>query len=88
MTVAEQQRAAARIESRLESASRSRADQSRDAARQPAAVLGYLGVSPGMTVIDLVAGDGYYAEVLAHSVGPEGRAMRAIRHAFWLWLTA
>lgn len=33
----------------------------------------FLGVQPGMTVVELMAGRGYYAELLARRVGDEGR---------------
>jgi predicted methyltransferase len=48
-------------------------DLEQDANRKPAEVLAFFGVKPGMTVLDLFSGGGYYTEVLAHLVGPEGR---------------
>lgn len=48
-------------------------DRARDAARKPADVLAFYGVEPGMTVLDLMAGRGWYTEILARVVGPEGR---------------
>ncbi|MEM1231160.1 MAG: SAM-dependent methyltransferase [Pseudomonadota bacterium] len=66
-------RLAAGIEDALANADRSAADQRRDSSLQPAAVLSYLGAEPGMTVLELVAGDGYYTEALALAVGREGR---------------
>ena len=41
--------------------------------RKPAEVLALVGIEPGMTVADLMAGDGWYTEVLARVIGPEGR---------------
>ncbi len=52
---------------------RSAADLTRDESSQPEAVLRFLQVAPGMTVFDLLGGDGYYSEILARVVGPEGR---------------
>jgi len=52
--------------------SRSAADKERDAGRKPAEVLAFLGVEPGMDVIDLMAASGWYSEVLSLAVGPEG----------------
>ena len=52
---------------------RSDADRERDANRQPAAVLEFVGIRPGMQVLDLYSGGGYYAELLSRVVGPEGR---------------
>ena len=51
---------------------RSPEDQVRDAGRKPAEVLEWLGIGPGMTVMDLVASGGWYTEVLSIAVGPEG----------------
>ena len=58
---------------RVASESRSEADRARDAGRKPAAVLEYLGVDAGMSVIDVMAAGGWYTEVLSHAVGPDGR---------------
>ncbi len=49
------------------------ADVARDAGRRPYAVLDFLGVQPGMQVLDVIAAGGYYTEVLADVVGPDGR---------------
>lgn len=51
---------------------RSEADTARDAGRQPAAVLAFFGIAPGMQVLDLYSGGGYYSELLAHVVGTTG----------------
>ena len=48
-------------------------DLKQDAARKPAEVLAFFGVKPGMTVLDVFSGGGYYTEILANLVGPEGR---------------
>jgi predicted methyltransferase len=61
------------LATRLDTGSRSAADKARDADRRPAAVVEFLGIEPGMTVLDLIAAGGYYSEVLAIAVGPEGR---------------
>ncbi len=47
-------------------------DFSRDEARRPVAVLDFLGLRPGMTVLDMYAAGGYYTFILAKAVGPEG----------------
>jgi len=51
---------------------RPEADVMRDEGRQPFAVLDFLGVEPGMTAMDVMAAGGYYTEVLANVVGPDG----------------
>ncbi len=52
---------------------RSEADARRDATSKPFAVLEFMGVQPGWQVIDLLAGSGYYSEVLSHVVGDAGK---------------
>jgi predicted methyltransferase len=47
----------------------------RDAAREPAQLVGWLGIKPGMTVADIGAGSGYYTVRLAPIVGPQGRIL-------------
>ena len=47
-------------------------DLQQDASRKPAEVLAFFGVKPGMTVLDLFSGGGYYTEILAALVGPGG----------------
>ncbi len=51
---------------------RSAADIARDSQRKPAEVLAFLGIAPGMVVLDLFSGGGYYTELLARIVGPDG----------------
>jgi predicted methyltransferase len=52
-----------------------RTDQDRrmDASRKPAEFLPFTGVEPGMMVLDVSAGAGYTSQLLALSVGPEGK---------------
>lgn len=47
-------------------------DRERDPGRAPEAILALLEVKPGDTVADLMAGRGYYTELLARTVGREG----------------
>ena len=54
-------------------AERSEADLQRDATSKPFEVLEFFGVEPGMTVLDFLAGGGYYSEVLSQLVGEEGK---------------
>jgi predicted methyltransferase len=49
------------------------ANVERDGDRKPAAVLDYYGIEPGMTVLDLYAGGGYFTEVLSGAVGEDGQ---------------
>ena len=59
----------------LASPERPAADRERDVSRQSAAVLHFFGVTPGMTVLDLYSGGGYYSEILSRLVGPKGRVV-------------
>ena len=43
-----------------------------DEGRKPAQVLQFLGLRPGMHVLDLFGGNAYWAEVMAPVVGPKG----------------
>ncbi len=54
---------------------RSLADRERDKTSKPNAVLNLADIKPGMTVLDLFAGGGYYSELLSYAVGPEGRVI-------------
>lgn len=56
----------------LAHAQRPAADRERDGQRRPGEVLEFCGVEPGMTVADMMAGTGYYTEILARYLGQEG----------------
>ncbi len=56
----------------LASESRAAADRARDAGRKPAEVIAFLGIEPGMNVVDIIGAGGYYTEVLSLAVGPRG----------------
>lgn len=43
-----------------------------DPLRKPEEVLKFLGVEPGMNVIDVFSGPGYYTEILSRTVGEKG----------------
>lgn len=52
---------------------RSDADRKTDERRKPEMLLAFAGVKRGMHVLEVGAGSGYSAELLARSVGPQGR---------------
>jgi len=52
---------------------RSDDDRKADERRQPAKLLDFTGVQPGMTVFDMAAGGGYTTELLARAVGKSGK---------------
>jgi predicted methyltransferase len=60
------------IASAIASAARLPGDADQDVWRNPEALLQFLGVRPGMRVIDFFAGDGYYTELLARAVEQRG----------------
>jgi predicted methyltransferase len=66
---------AAAITASIASTDRPAADRQRDAWAKPDVVLTLLGAKPGMHVIDYLAGDGYYSELLARVVGPKGEVI-------------
>lgn len=59
----------------LASAKRPEADLGRDAWRKPTEVLNFLGIGPGMTVLEVFAGGGYYTSILDATVAPNGRVL-------------
>ncbi len=54
---------------------RAESDRARDEGRRPADVVAFLGIGPGMRVIDLIAAGGYYTEVLSLAVGEDGHVV-------------
>ncbi len=58
------------------------ADRERDAGRKPAAVLEFLEISPGMTVLDMFSGGGYYTEILSNVVGDSGHVIAHSNEAY------
>lgn len=63
------------IRAAVNNPARSDEARARDAGRMPAQMLRFYGVSPGMTVLEVGAGGGYYTEILSAAVGPEGRVI-------------
>jgi predicted methyltransferase len=64
---------AARVAAVLAQPGRRADDRALDEARQAAEVLSYLDVAPGMDVAVLAPGNGYFMELVARSVGIDGR---------------
>jgi len=48
-------------------------DRALDAGRHPGETLAFFGITPGMHVADLAAGNGYTSELLSRAVGPSGQ---------------
>ena len=62
-----------RVAQIVSSPDRSAADRTNDLRRKPVEMLSFIGIRPGMVVLDVSAGGGYTTELLARSVGPKGR---------------
>lgn len=60
------------IKEALENPARSAADKEMDARRKPSEVLAFFAIKPGMKVLDVFAGGGFYSEILSYLVGEEG----------------
>ncbi len=60
------------ITAAVASPARPATDRDRDSHRKPAEVLRFFDVTPGMSVLEMFSGGGYYVEVLARIVGPDG----------------
>jgi predicted methyltransferase len=56
-------------------AGRADTDIKQDEGRKPVETLRFLGVKPGQTALDYMAGGGYYAEIMARAVGPRGKVV-------------
>lgn len=52
---------------------RSEADRKTDQRRDPVKLFAFTGIGPGMRVLEMGAGGGYTAEMLARAVAPDGR---------------
>ena len=62
----------ANIKAGVDNPNRSEENRARDGDRKPAKVLKFFGVEEGMSVIDVASGSGYYTEIIAGAVGPNG----------------
>ena len=65
----------AQITAIIGSPDRTAADRENDKRRKPEQILGFIGVRPGMTALDVVAGGGYTTELLARALGPTGKVV-------------
>jgi predicted methyltransferase len=60
------------IQAAIDHPDRPAGDRARDADRRPDQILAFYGVEPGMTVVEYIAGGGYYTELLSRTVGESG----------------
>ena len=66
----------------VNNAARSDADRARDAGRKPGEVLAFFEIKPGMRVLDMFSGGGYYSELLSYVVGESGRVSAHSNEAY------
>ena len=57
-------------------------DLEKDLTRHPAKVLSFFDIEPGMTVLDLFSGGGYYTEMLNSIVGEDGKVIAHTNQAY------
>ncbi len=67
------------IRAAVDNPARAERNRSRDELRKPMDVIKFMGVEPGMTILDMYADGSYYTEILADIVGDDGRV---IAHLF------
>jgi predicted methyltransferase len=60
------------IEKAISDPARPAEDTKRDPQRLPGAMMQFAGIKPGMTVVDLLPGTGYFTRLFADAVGPKG----------------
>jgi predicted methyltransferase len=77
--------AADEYDAAVKHAGRPAADSARDSLDHPAEILRLAGIKPGMKVADVLAGDGYYSELLSYVVGPKGHVWLINNPAFDYW---
>ena len=70
------------ISEALANPARPESDRAKDELRRPDEVLAFFEIRPGMTVLDLFSGGGYYAEILSGVVGPEGKVLAQNNDAY------
>jgi predicted methyltransferase len=78
-------RAADRFDAAVAHPGRPAADLRRDAVDDPADILRLTGIKPGMHVADVLAGGGYYSELLSYLVGPGGKVLLINNEAYDHW---
>jgi predicted methyltransferase len=76
----------AAIASAIANENRTDADRKRDERSKPEIILGLLDLQSGQAVVDLFAGGGYYSELLAGVVGPEGTVILQNNYGFAKWV--
>lgn len=63
------------IEDAVNHSERLKVDRELDVARKPIDVLSFFGIKEGMKIFDVTSGGGYYTELVARIVGPDGHVV-------------
>ena len=74
-----------RFDAAIQHAGRNTADAQRDVRDHPAELLRLTRIGPGMHVADMLAGDGYYSELLGQVVGAGGHVLMINNSSFDKW---
>ena len=69
---------AAKLDTAIAGAHRTDANKARDQFRHPKETLGFFGLAPGQTVIEITPGGGWYTEILAPTLKGDGTFVGAI----------
>ncbi len=62
---------------------RSDKDRERDLRDRPAELMAFAGIRPGMKIADVFGGGGYWTELLARAVGPDGSVTLVNNSPYW-----
>jgi predicted methyltransferase len=57
-------------------------DKARDDERKPAEMLAFAGIKPGMVVLEMMPGSGYFTRLFADMVGPKGKVIAYVPDEF------
>lgn len=76
------------VQAAIAAAGRSEADIARDARSRPDIVLPQLKLNAGDSVLDFFGGSGYYSELLASIVGPDGKVLLHNNEAYYTFVVA
>ncbi len=70
------------VQAAVDNPLRDEKDRKRDINRKPAQIIEFMGIKPGMAVMELLAGSGYYAEILSKVVGERGKVIALNNKAY------
>lgn len=73
----------AHIAAAIAAPERSDKDRERDVREKPAELMAWAGIRPGMKVADVLGGGGYWSELIARAVGPDGAVTLVNNSPYW-----